>query len=74
MPQAADAGNATPVLVLTARDAVDDRVAGPEAGADDYLVKPFALRELLARVRALAPELARPAGPCGLSYPVAPAA
>jgi two-component system, OmpR family, response regulator MprA len=46
-------GNATPVLVLTARDAVDDRVAGLEAGADDYLVKPFALRELLARVNAL---------------------
>jgi two-component system, OmpR family, response regulator MprA len=46
-------GVATPVLVLTARDAVDDRVAGLEAGADDYLVKPFALRELLARVNAL---------------------
>jgi two-component system, OmpR family, response regulator MprA len=46
-------GNATPVLVLTARDTVDDRVAGLEAGADDYLVKPFALRELLARVNAL---------------------
>jgi two-component system response regulator MprA len=46
-------GVATPVLVLTARDAVDDRVAGLEAGADDYLVKPFALRELMARVNAL---------------------
>jgi two-component system, OmpR family, response regulator MprA len=46
-------GNSVPVLVLTARDAVDDRVAGLEAGADDYLVKPFALRELLARVNAL---------------------
>jgi two-component system response regulator MprA len=46
-------GVATPVLVLTARDAVDDRVAGLEAGADDYLVKPFALRELVARVNAL---------------------
>jgi two-component system response regulator MprA len=46
-------GDATPVLVLTARDAVDDRVTGLEAGADDYLVKPFALRELLARVQAL---------------------
>ncbi len=46
-------GDATPVLVLTARDAVQDRVAGLEAGADDYLVKPFALSELLARVRAL---------------------
>ena len=48
-----DRGVDTPVLVLTARDAVDDRVAGLDAGADDYLVKPFALRELLARVRAL---------------------
>ena len=46
-------GDATPVLVLTARDTIDDRVAGLEAGADDYLVKPFALRELQARVRAL---------------------
>jgi two-component system response regulator MprA len=47
------AGDRTPVLMLTARDAVDDRVAGLEAGADDYLVKPFALRELKARLRAL---------------------
>jgi two-component system, OmpR family, response regulator MprA len=46
-------GDDTPVLVLTARDTVDDRVSGLDAGADDYLVKPFALRELLARVRAL---------------------
>jgi DNA-binding response OmpR family regulator len=43
----------TPVLMLTARDAVDDRVAGLDSGADDYLTKPFAFRELLARVRAL---------------------
>jgi DNA-binding response OmpR family regulator len=43
----------TPILMLTARDAVPDRVAGLDAGADDYLVKPFALDELLARVRAL---------------------
>ncbi|MBL8154033.1 MAG: response regulator transcription factor [Anaerolineae bacterium] len=43
----------TPVLMLTARDAVDDRVAGLDCGADDYLVKPFAFRELLARIRAL---------------------
>src|SRR5262249_40973297 len=43
----------TPVLVLTARDGVDDRVMGLDLGADDYLVKPFALPELLARVRAL---------------------
>ncbi len=46
-------GNDVPVLVLTARDAVSDRVAGLDAGADDYLVKPFALEELLARLRAL---------------------
>ena len=46
-------GVRTPVLMLTARDSVDDRVAGLDAGADDYLMKPFALRELLARVRAL---------------------
>jgi len=43
----------TPVLMLTARDTVDDRVLGLDCGADDYLVKPFAFRELLARVRAL---------------------
>ena len=46
-------GNAVPILMLTARDAVGDRVAGLDAGADDYLTKPFALAELLARVRAL---------------------
>jgi two-component system response regulator MprA len=46
-------GDRTPVLMLTARDAVADRVAGLDAGADDYLVKPFALEELLARLRAL---------------------
>ncbi|MBF9069011.1 response regulator transcription factor [Streptacidiphilus sp. NEAU-YB345] len=54
-------GDRTPVLVLTARDSVSDRVDGLDAGADDYLVKPFALDELTARVRALlrrtAPEL-----------------
>jgi two-component system, OmpR family, response regulator len=44
----------TPVLMLTARDSVDDRVAGLDAGADDYLTKPFSLAELLARLRALA--------------------
>ncbi|SEK91332.1 response regulator transcription factor [Nonomuraea pusilla] len=47
------AGNHVPVLMLTARDAVGDRVSGLDAGADDYLVKPFELDELLARVRAL---------------------
>jgi two-component system response regulator MprA len=46
-------GDRTPILMLTARDAVGDRVEGLDAGADDYLVKPFALDELLARIRAL---------------------
>ena len=49
-----DAGDRTPVLMLTARDAVDDRVAGLDAGADDYLVKPFALKELKARAAGAA--------------------
>lgn len=49
-----DEGVTTPVLMLTARGAVDDRVRGLEGGADDYLTKPFAFRELYARVRALA--------------------
>jgi len=47
-------GLSAPILMLTARDAVDDRVTGLDVGADDYLTKPFAFRELLARVRALA--------------------
>jgi two-component system response regulator MprA len=47
------AGDATPVLILTAKSAVDERVDGLDAGADDYLVKPFALAELLARLRAM---------------------
>jgi two-component system, OmpR family, response regulator MprA len=47
------AGDVTPILMLTARDAVNDRVEGLDAGADDYLVKPFDLAELLARLRAL---------------------
>ena len=46
-------GNKVPVLILTARDAVEDRVIGLDAGADDYLVKPFAFAELLARLRVL---------------------
>jgi len=46
-------GNETPILMLTARDAIEDRVAGLESGADDYLVKPFAPAELVARVHAL---------------------
>jgi two-component system, OmpR family, response regulator len=57
-----EAGRWSPVLMLTARDAVDDRVAGLDAGADDYLTKPFSFAELLARLRALArrPPLQRP--------------
>jgi two-component system, OmpR family, manganese sensing response regulator len=51
--QLRDRGDATPVLFLTAKDTLDDRVLGLDAGADDYLIKPFELRELLARVRAL---------------------
>jgi two-component system response regulator MprA len=56
------AGDRTPVLMLTARDAIDDRVDGLDAGADDYLVKPFALRELQARLRALL-RRSEPGGP-----------
>jgi DNA-binding response OmpR family regulator len=55
-------GNRTPVVVLTARDALEDRVQGLDAGADDYLVKPFELRELLARMRAV---IRRAAGHAG---------
>src|SRR4051812_18447817 len=51
---------ATPILMLTARNSVDDRVAGLESGADDYLAKPFAFRELVARLRALARRKAAP--------------
>ena len=56
------AGNDVPILVLTARDAVGDRVEGLDAGADDYLTKPFALEELLARLRALLRRATVPAG------------
>ena len=55
-------GNTLPVLVLTARDAVEHRVAGLDAGADDYLIKPFAMAELVARTKAL---LRRPGGALG---------
>ena len=56
------AGNRVPILVLTARDTVDDRVKGLNAGGDDYLVKPFATTELIARIKAL---LRRPGGSLG---------
>jgi len=56
-------GVSTPILMLTALDAVDDRVAGLDSGADDYLVKPFAYRELLARVRARTRTYAHPGDP-----------
>ena len=52
-------GVATPVLMLTARDSVDDRVRGLDAGADDYLAKPFSFKELLARLRAITRRLPR---------------
>ncbi|MDP3826996.1 MAG: response regulator transcription factor, partial [Polaromonas sp.] len=51
--QARVRGDATPVLVLTARDGLDDRIAGLDLGADDYLIKPYEFRELLARMRAV---------------------
>lgn len=54
--------NTVPILMLTARDSVQDRVRGLDAGADDYLVKPFALAELLARIRALTRRAQMPAG------------
>ncbi|MDQ6640987.1 MAG: response regulator transcription factor [Actinomycetota bacterium] len=55
-------GNDVPILVLTARDAIGDRVEGLDAGADDYLTKPFALEELLARLRALLRRTLNPSG------------
>lgn len=61
-------GNMTPILMLTAKDRVQDRVAGLNAGADDYLVKPFAFEELLARLRAL---LRRPSEAAGTVLKVA---
>ena len=61
-------GSAVPILVLTARDAVDDRVRGLDSGADDYLVKPFAMTELIARIKAL---LRRPGGALGLTLEAA---
>jgi two-component system response regulator MprA len=61
-------GSQLPILMLTARDQVADRVAGLEAGADDYLVKPFALEELIARVRALLRRLGSEEAPTMLSF------
>ncbi len=58
-----DAGDETPVLILTARDGIDDRVRGLNSGGDDYLLKPFAMEELVARIRAL---LRRPGEVLGL--------
>lgn len=55
-----DAGTTAPILILTARDAVDSRIAGLDSGADDYLLKPFDFGELLARLRALSRRGARP--------------
>ena len=57
-------GKALPILILTARDAIEDRVAGLNAGADDYLTKPFAMSELIARIKAL---LRRPGGVLGIT-------
>ncbi len=62
MKRARQAGVMTPILVLTARDAVEDRVYGLEGGADDYLLKPFAVKELIARLRVLVRRHHRPTG------------
>ena len=61
------AGDRTPILMLTARDAVDDRVEGLDAGADDYLVKPFVLKELYARLRALLRRIETPTEALGFA-------
>jgi DNA-binding response OmpR family regulator len=63
LAQVRAAHNPVPILILTARDAVEDRVSGLDTGADDYLVKPFATSELVARLKAL---LRRPGGALGL--------
>lgn len=59
--------NCLPILILTARDGIDDRVEGLDRGADDYMLKPFAMKELAARLRAL---LRRPGGPLGTSIDI----
>src|SRR5215470_11646724 len=63
LAQVRAAHNRVPILILTARDAVEDRVSGLDTGADDYLIKPFATSELVARIKAL---LRRPGGALGL--------
>jgi DNA-binding response OmpR family regulator len=62
------AGSRVPILILTARDGIDERVEGLDRGADDYLLKPFAMKELAARLRAL---LRRPGGPLGTTINIA---
>jgi DNA-binding response OmpR family regulator len=64
MAKIRSAGNRVPVLILTARDALEDRVGGLDAGADDYLVKPFAVAELISRIKAL---LRRPGHALGIT-------
>jgi DNA-binding response OmpR family regulator len=64
LSQLRTARNGLPILILTARDAVEDRVCGLDTGADDYLVKPFAIAELIARLKAL---LRRPGGALGIA-------
>ena len=64
-------GNPAAILMLTARDTVDDRVIGLDAGADDYLVKPFELKELLARLRALARRHIMPPSRAGANWAIA---
>jgi DNA-binding response OmpR family regulator len=61
-------GSRIPILILTARDGIDERVEGLDRGADDYLLKPFAMKELAARLRAL---LRRPGGPLGTTINIA---
>ena len=61
-------GSSIPILILTARDGIDERVEGLDRGADDYLLKPFAMKELAARLRAL---LRRPGGPLGTTINIA---
>ena len=63
-----DAGNRVPILMLTARDAIEDRIDGLDAGADDYLVKPFDVGELKARLRALMRRSAETAEPDSLTF------